>query len=449
MLSVRPRPDPRYGSTVPPRRERSNCESTPPTPGAEYTIYAISPARTPFAVSTGVTDADGRAGVELGLRASAALAGTNLTFFGEVATANGVRSSSSVHLRVPAEGGTFERTRFEVIEDVVPPAEGVGISWAELADIDSDGDLDALVPGSRPASIATPVEHASRGAFKSPDFVVSDESWKLPGGSYATGGFALDGEVVMPTRGYFSFDLTGVNGTVVGADIEIGHPKGSYTSANEIETVSLFEVTTAAEELAAPDESLGLDALERIFEDLGDGEEYGVFAAEAALNGTTEDISLSEAAVAAINLAVGAGSWSVGTAITTTDGEDSFGGVFAGSSDASPAAVLVLAVTSSDEPGVEYLRIFENDGAGQFSSRTADAISAEEQRSTDRVFPRRRDRRRASRLCRHAALGRFGRPRSRFGCVALRQRRHRGVSARRVLSGEVRFGPGPVCGGLW
>lgn len=121
-------------------------------------------------------------------------------------------------------------------------------------------------------------------------------------------------------RNWFTFDLSGVAGTVVAATLLLDNPIVSdqgaapgYASADPSETYSVFDVS------AANTASLGLGSSVPIFTDLGSGTHYGSVTATAASNGTTVAIALNTDALASINAVLG-GTIAFGGAITTLDG---------------------------------------------------------------------------------------------------------------------------------
>ena len=113
-----------------------------------YTVFALSPGRNAFPVADGTTDSSGGASLSLVLLDEPGLDGQNLSFYAEVGTPQGTRSSPWVHVRASAFASPT-RTSFTLAEGAIAFVEDVATDWVELADIDRDGDLDALLAGVR------------------------------------------------------------------------------------------------------------------------------------------------------------------------------------------------------------------------------------------------------------------------------------------------------------
>jgi hypothetical protein len=106
---------------------------------------------------------------------------------------------------------------------------------------------------------------------------------------------------------YFIFNLAGLAGTVVSAELVL-EQENYY--GNELETVSLWDVTTNATTL----EASGFDSA--ILSDLQSGNQYGSFELTADDIGTFHVIALSAQAVSDLNAALG-GSFAVGAHLET------------------------------------------------------------------------------------------------------------------------------------
>lgn len=150
-------------------------------------------------------------------------------------------------------------------------------------------------------------------------------------------------------RNYHIFDLSGLTGTVTGAEIKFYHPgenggnSASYDSPDASETITFFDVDTDSSVFANQSD------IAATFADLGTGDIYGTLTADASVNtvdatGTFQTISLNVAAIADIQAAIdGGGDWIIGGALTTFQTDPGTIGsanerVFRGSgSDATPS----------------------------------------------------------------------------------------------------------------
>ena len=204
--------------------------------------------------------------------------------------------------------------------------------------------------GDDPTTVT--LEHIGRGAFNS-RFVVENTGapWKVISGSYQIRHIgSSDNQSAPASRDYFSFSLNGVQGTVATAELHITHPGNSYDSADPTETITLYDISTPTVDLETPDEKGDISVLEGIFHDIGSGNEYGSFVADASSDDTVEIVSLNATALADIQTAISNGTdWAIGGSLTSPADTLTFGTferVFRGS-DASggtpqPAAKLVL-----------------------------------------------------------------------------------------------------------
>lgn len=112
------------------------------------------------------------------------------------------------------------------------------------------------------------------------------------------------------TRGFFSFSMSRVKGTVTAATLQI--PRGCASSPDATELVKFWDVTTPAVGL-----NRGTAPIEPTFRDIGGGTEYGSTTIATAERGGTVSVSLNSKAVAAINKTSRSGYFSVGAAVMT------------------------------------------------------------------------------------------------------------------------------------
>lgn len=178
---------------------------------------------------------------------------------------------------------------------------------------------------------------SSRGAFASD---LSVQSGQEPRDSYYSNIVYDYGFSVPVYRAYFSFDLSAEGGIVTKAVLRVYNPEEGYVSEDPSETVNFYEVTTSAEDLLTPEDN------DAITTDLGDGTLFGSIDITAADNASYSEIELNEDAIAAINLAIGSGTWSVGTAITTghTETSHTIERVWDGASPSQPDTQLALTI---------------------------------------------------------------------------------------------------------
>jgi hypothetical protein len=128
---------------------------------------------------------------------------------------------------------------------------------------------------------------------------------------YAVGWYTNSIPNNVELRDYFTFDTSGVTGTVTGAVLRLSTaPNGfiRYGSSDPSETYTLFDVSTGIPGLTGG--TGGMSA----FTDLGTGAAFGSFDATAAL-GPTVDIPLNPAGVAYLD--ANRGLVALGGAITT------------------------------------------------------------------------------------------------------------------------------------
>lgn len=113
-------------------------------------------------------------------------------------------------------------------------------------------------------------------------------------------------------RDYFSFNLSGVTGTVTSATISLYNPSvandGNDGYSGTPGAFTLYDVLTPATHLS--DNHSGIDGGPFIYNDLGTGVVYGTVSVSTADNGTFVTINLNAAALAALN--ANSGTFSVG-----------------------------------------------------------------------------------------------------------------------------------------
>jgi hypothetical protein len=111
---------------------------------------------------------------------------------------------------------------------------------------------------------------------------------------------------------YFSFDLSGVTGTVVSAQLAL--EQQMYYGADASETASIWDVSTNADVLSATSQSIA------IFLDLQSGTQYGTLTGSPDTTGTIITTTLNAQAVSALNAARGS-KFSVGLHLATLSGQ--------------------------------------------------------------------------------------------------------------------------------
>ena len=124
--------------------------------------------------------------------------------------------------------------------------------------------------------------------------------------NYFTGHFYVGGE----HRSFFSFDLSGVSGTVTSATFNVRRYDQSLTSLS----IGLFDVSTPASTLITTRQGL---INPTVFADLGSGNGYGSFVVNNGLSTDILSFSLNANALTDINAVVGSGYFSIGAALLT------------------------------------------------------------------------------------------------------------------------------------
>ncbi|MEM9176801.1 MAG: PEP-CTERM sorting domain-containing protein [Myxococcota bacterium] len=227
----------------------------------------------------------------------------------------------------------------------------------------------AVVLLAASAAQALTIDHVDRGAFVLPGAPVGTapdgfKSAASPGSGdnylvrAVNSGFPALGPPLETDRNYHTFDLSGLSGTITTATLRVWADVGAYDSSAAFETIGLFEVATASSVLDDP--TSNPTAAAGVFNDLGTGTSYGTFDVTAADDASYVDVTLNAAAIAALNAAVGSGSWSVGGALQTIDG--TYGGPIServlkndSSTASEPPAQLVFTGTVVPEPSTALL----------------------------------------------------------------------------------------------
>jgi hypothetical protein len=138
-------------------------------------------------------------------------------------------------------------------------------------------------------------------------------------------------------RNFFVFDLSGVTGTIVSAQLRLYSPRNSYSSIDPFEIYKVWNVTTAISTLTASNSgAVG----QSIFGDVGSGLEFG----QRSVSEVDEDrllaIALNDDAVADLNAS--SGLWAIGGALSTLDSNTDNSEFFFGGSGADLMRVLEL-----------------------------------------------------------------------------------------------------------
>ncbi|HEX9682047.1 MAG TPA: hypothetical protein VGA13_03125 [Acidimicrobiales bacterium] len=171
--------------------------------------------------------------------------------------------------------------------------------------------------------------------------------------SYMTG--TMRGE----RRGFLSFDVSGVTGTIVGARVEL--TLGQVLSGDSWETLGVWDVSTDATTLNGG----GVSA--EIYADLGSGTTYGGFAVDTSLpDDHVLVLELNGDGLAALN--DGSGWFSVGLSLLTDDGNDS---LFASTSAAGAHRLVLDVVENTGGPPPHA-----TDGQGGPPAHARDGVGA-------------------------------------------------------------------------
>lgn len=120
-------------------------------------------------------------------------------------------------------------------------------------------------------------------------------------------------------RSFFSFDLSGISGTVTSAQFDVRR----YLQSGTV-ILGLWDVSTAASTLISTRSNISSPS---IFADLGSGTSYGSFTVTTGASADILTFTLNAAALADINAEVGIGYFSIGAALQGP------GTIFSNSSD--------------------------------------------------------------------------------------------------------------------
>jgi len=121
--------------------------------------------------------------------------------------------------------------------------------------------------------------------------------WKNDGAHTSGNNNTLTGQTTSQYNSYFSFDLSGLTGTVLTAELHLEIE--DHDSVDGQETVSVWDVSTPAATLEATGNST------TIFNDLMSGNQYGTFTVLQSEVGSIKVIPLNSQALTDINAALG------------------------------------------------------------------------------------------------------------------------------------------------
>jgi|GEM_PF-1064363 len=147
---------------------------------------------------------------------------------------------------------------------------------------------------------------------------------------------AWNGTSVEFNRNFFTFDLSSLSETIVGATLRLENPSGGFSG--DPATFSLYDVTTPVATLTTDHSGTAGQA---IFADLGTGDLYGSIGIDSSSDGTILSISLNAQAISDLNAAVGS-DFALGGAVS--------GGhalIFGSTGSGSPVRELVLETSST------------------------------------------------------------------------------------------------------
>ena len=163
--------------------------------------------------------------------------------------------------------------------------------------------------------------------------------WNSFGEHEATNDNYFVGQVPDEYRNFFVFDLAGVSGLIVDAQLRLTNPFGGFSSTDPTEIYSLFDVSTPISALSAS--GFGDTG---IFDDLGTGATLGSQTVSFADDGQIVSVSLGQAGLSSLNAAEG-GLFALGGALTTLAGGavEQFLFGFSGQPDNVRQLVLTLA----------------------------------------------------------------------------------------------------------
>lgn len=201
------------------------------------------------------------------------------------------------------------------------------------------------------------IDHSKRGSVNNP--LLPGGLWKVIQNSYQIRWIRFGGSNLPASSNYHCFDLSGVQGTVLDARLEMKHSGESYDSADPAETVVFRDIeNTPCDDRYdnAPTDAPSDHAA--IFQDLNDGAILAQFEATASDNNRTESFGVTPAGLTSLrNAAGGAALWGIGGGLSTADRTTNLEveRVFRGSNDTEtttqPPTKLILTVQpASCEP---------------------------------------------------------------------------------------------------
>ncbi|QDU41480.1 PEP-CTERM motif protein [Maioricimonas rarisocia] len=158
-------------------------------------------------------------------------------------------------------------------------------------------------------------------------------------------------------RNFFTFDLSSVSGTIVGATLRLENPNNGYyyfpPGPDPSPSYALFDVTTPVATLTAA-HSAGPAGV-AVYDDLGTGASYGSVSVNSSSNGTIVEISLGASAISDLNAAIGA-DFAIGGALPPSTG---FNYIFGSTSPGAFTKELTLETSSvSPVPEPSSLALF-------------------------------------------------------------------------------------------
>jgi hypothetical protein len=159
--------------------------------------------------------------------------------------------------------------------------------------------------------------------------------WNSTGAHTSGNDNTLTGQTSNQYNSYYSFQLTGIIGTVISGELRL--EVEAYSSGDASETLSVWDVSTAATTLEASGTSTA------IFNDLMTGNQYGTFTVLQTEVGQIKVIPLTPQAITDINNALG-GAFSTGVHNDTVTGGGSQWVRFSAGSEARTHQLVVYAL---------------------------------------------------------------------------------------------------------
>jgi hypothetical protein len=129
--------------------------------------------------------------------------------------------------------------------------------------------------------------------FSNSGFYNSGATSASTNGNFATGWFVAG--ITEEIRDWFSFDLSGVTGTITAATLNLQMPASGFLSPDPTETLTIFDVTTSPATLALHNPTTA------IFDDLGTGTVYGSADIAFVPAGNSVQVPLNATGVAFLN----------------------------------------------------------------------------------------------------------------------------------------------------